>query len=305
MKLSINCLLCCENTIKKIAHIKKEDLIYLYKKIFKIDISYLINSDIGLFECENCHILFYFPPISGDETFYEALQKIENYYLKEKEEYIYAKKFIESNHKVLEVGCGEGWFAEYINPKEYVGLELSKSAAESALRRGIKVMNIPLEIFAKENSERFDIVAGFQIIEHVPNPKEFFEAKILSLKKVVKLIISVPNEDSFIKHITNPLLNMPPHHITRWRASVFEYLARKYNLKILDIYYEKLQKVRDLLFLKTFFENLILPPRLVDISIKRRIVSRISYKLASLFLKNLKPEFLPHGHSLIVVMQKV
>jgi 2-polyprenyl-3-methyl-5-hydroxy-6-metoxy-1,4-benzoquinol methylase len=304
MQVVRNCILCGENGVKNLDTVKKEKLIYLYRKNFRIDVSYLIDSDIELFECQNCGILFYFPLISGDKKFYEQLQKYDWYYMKEKEEYIYAKKFIDPNDKILEVGCGEGWFAEIIGSKNYIGLELNEKAVLLAQKKGLNVFNISLENFAKENSEAFDVVVSFQVLEHVPNPKEFFEAKILSVKRNGKIIISVPNDDSFVKYITNHALNMPPHHLTRWKTSVFEFLAKKYNLKILDIYYEKLQPIHSLLFLKTFFENLFLPPKLIDVSIRRRIVSRFSYILASLFVKNLKPELLPHGASLIVVMQK-
>jgi len=58
MQVVRNCILCGENGVKNLDTVKKEKLIYLYRKNFRIDVSYLIDSDIELFECQNCGILF-------------------------------------------------------------------------------------------------------------------------------------------------------------------------------------------------------------------------------------------------------
>jgi hypothetical protein len=53
------------------------------------------------------------------------------------------------------------------------------------------------------------------------------------------LILSVPNRDSFLRHQYN-LLDMPPHHMTRWNNKALAYLPRLFPLKLLSLRFEPL-----------------------------------------------------------------
>ncbi len=272
----MNCPLCKSANINKLELIKQNELAMLYKKMIDIDFSYLIDKDIDFCECEDCKLRFYDPLITGDEKFYNSLQKFDWYYMDEKEEYHYGKRYIEENEKVLEVGSGKGAFAKHLTTKDYVGLDFSENAKKMAAENGVLIENEMIQDYAKKHSEEFDVVVSFQVLEHVSDPKGFIEAKLEALKKGGKLIIAVPSEDSFLKYVSNGILNMPPHHVTRWSDDTFKFIAKKYNLDLVDIYHEKVQDVHKTQYLNTLISNALSSNKIIDVSILGKIKSKIS-----------------------------
>ena len=300
----MNCPLCNGKNIIVLETINKTDIVIVYRKMLDIDVSYLINQDIDFCECQNCKLRFYNPLITGDEKFYNSLQKFDWYYMDDKEEYQYAKKFISPNDKVLEVGSGKGAFAKHLATKDYIGLDLSQNAKEMAAKNGINIENEMIQDYALKHKEEFDIVVSFQVLEHVSDPKSFIEAKLYALKKGGKLIIAVPSEVSFLKYVTNGILNMPPHHVTRWSDATFEYIASKYELNIETIYHEKVQDVHKRWYLHTLVFNSLCGYKHISTSIFTKVVSKFSSLLSRLLVRGLKNEMLPNGHTVLVVYRK-
>ena len=118
------------------------------------------------------------------------------------------------------------------------------------------------------------------------------------------MIVAVPSEDSFLKYATNGILNMPPHHVTRWSDETFGYIAKRYNLEIETIYHEKVQTVHKGWYFSTLISSLFLQNRLIDLSFTRKILNKLSSLAFKLFAKNIKDEFLPNGHTVLVVFKK-
>jgi len=300
----MSCPLCETQKLKLIETIKKEDILKLYKKLTSKDLSYLLNRNLKYLECQNCKLRFYDPLITGDENFYNALQKFSWYYMDEKEEYHIAKKYIGENSNVLEVGSGKGAFAKHIATKKYVGLDFSKHAKELAAKNGIKIENQMIHAHAGDHQGSYDVVVSFQVLEHVSDPKGFIEDKIKALKIGGRLIIAVPTENSFLKYLTNAALNMPPHHVTRWSDDTFNFVAKKYNLKIIDLYHEKVQSVHKNLYLTTLLQCLVLKHKMIDLSFKRKLISKVAGLVSRFLNEALVEEMLPNGHTVLVVMEK-
>jgi SAM-dependent methyltransferase len=300
----MNCPLCNGKNIIVLETINKTHIVKLYRKMLNIDVGYLIDQDINFCECQNCKLRFYNPLITGDEKFYGSLQKFDWYYMDDKEEYQYATKFISPNDKVLEVGSGKGAFAKHLATKDYIGLDISQNAKEIAAKNGVNIYNETIEDYALKHKEEFDVVVSFQVLEHVSNPKSFIEAKLYTLKKGGKLIIAVPSEDSFLKYVTNNVLNMPPHHVTRYSDATFEYIASKFELDIETIYHEKLQDVHKRWYLHTLVFKSLWGYKLISTSIFTRIVSKFSSLLSKLLVRGLEKEMLPNGHTVLVVFRK-
>jgi len=300
----MNCPLCKEQNIKILETINKNELLKLYKKMTSIDFSYLLNEDINYYECLNCKLRFYDPLITGDEKFYNSLQKFGWYYMDEKEEYVYAKEYIKSSDKVLEVGSGKGAFAKHLPTKDYIGLDFSENAKKMAAENGIAIENEMIQDYAKKHKEEFDVVVSFQVLEHVSDPKSFIESKLEALKIGGKLIIAVPSEDSFLKYVNNGILNMPPHHVTRWSDDTFKFIADKYGLSIVDVYHEKIQEVHKRWYLSTLIGNSFFSNKLIDVSFFRKIINKPIGFFSRILLKGLKDEMLPNGHTVLVVMEK-
>lgn len=300
------CPLCqsCNSTI--IGSIDHVQLNKRYTKLTGINFEYLLTKPILLKCCTDCNLQFYDPKIAGDENFYNALQKFEWYYLNDKYEYSIAQKYITPGDIVLDVGCGVGAFSKNVtaNGGNFMGLELSDGAITQALSNGIKIKKQTVQEFALNNPNSVDVVTSFQVCEHVDDVKGMIEAKLQALKPIGLMIIAVPSDSSFLKNVSNGILNMPPHHITRWSDEVFEFIAKQYGLKLERIYHEKLQKIHVRGYLNTLVQNSILKPKLVDNSTKRFFIEKLASIISIILEKGFSETMRPNGHTAIAVFRK-
>ena len=119
-----------------------------------------------------------------------------------------------------------------------------------------------------------------------------------------RIIISVPSEDSFLKYAINSVLNLPPHHVTRWPDKTFYYLSEKYSLDIELIHHERVQSIHKAWFLSTFFSVLLRNHKVVDLTLKTRLFMKIINYFSEKLSERIPDELLPYGHSVIVIFRK-
>lgn len=250
--------ICPDAEAKFLYSIKKSDLLKAYKK-FGIDITYLLKdySEISIYECSKTGYKFYFPlDVAGDSKFYEFFQKFDWYYMPWKWEHEITKDFIENGQSVLEIGCAHGAFLKKINEmyqlKESVGLELNETA--SVEMPTWKILNESIQVHQKTKNDSYDLVCAFQVLEHIADVYSFIQASINCLKKGGKLILSVPNNESFVKNLKVGL-NMPPHHMGLWDTKSLESLAKIFPLKKVKIFYEQLQNYHIDSYIDSFYYN--------------------------------------------------
>ncbi|NCR00508.1 MAG: methyltransferase domain-containing protein [Microcystis aeruginosa L211-101] len=294
--------------------IEVKALIKLYSRWGGVDISseFLDLETINFYHCLDSDLKFFHPLVTGSESFYQELQKFNWYYMDDKEEYDYACRYIKDNDIILEVGCGKGAFSRKIQTSSYTGLEFSKDAIEIASKASIKIINQSVEIHSNSHLESYDVVCSFQVLEHVSNPKSFIESCLKCLKKGGLLIISVPSDDSFIGSLKNNVLNMPPHHVTRWSDKALQYVADRFCLKLIDIHHEKLADIHRRLYARELviksLDNLWKNNQsysLVDSSTNYQVKSKISKVIAAFISAGLTDDRIkPIGHSVTVVYQK-
>lgn len=218
-----------------------------YKSNLDIDVSAYFSKipHIGLYQCESSALLQYFPVIVGSEPFYGALQKFPWYYLDDKCEYTVASEHIDPTASVLEVGCGTGNFAVKYNLRNYTGLELNRGAVAVASAKGLHVLADTIENYAARHAGRHDVVCAFQVMEHVPAPHTFLKACLDVLKDKGKLILSTPSEDAFPRFVPNYVLNMPPHHVTRWTDKSLQSIGDVFALRNVQLIHMPLESVHD------------------------------------------------------------
>jgi SAM-dependent methyltransferase len=282
----------------------------LYQKQVKVDLEDLALAAIELKKCDACDLRFYVPAISGDERFYESLQKFDWYYAVEKPEYEFAAQYISSEDRVLEVGAGRGAFSAKIKPKSYEGLELSEAAAQQARQRGIQVHKRSLEEHSVDHENGYDVVCSFQVLEHIPETRSFIELSLRCLKRGGRLICSVPWEDGFTGRQSNNVLNMPPHHATRWTDKALGHVAELFDLQVIAIGYDVLSDLHIRGYSTTLIENsfngvLGRRHRTLD-GVLSSILIKAPVRFLSLFLETgLQDRALrPAGHSVTMVYQK-
>jgi 2-polyprenyl-3-methyl-5-hydroxy-6-metoxy-1,4-benzoquinol methylase len=230
--------------ITLLEQIKTDQLIRDWYHVFQIDIAdELAGHDcIDLYQCNQTKLKFYWPHnVAGSDRLYEKLQEFDWFYAKSKWEYQVSLRDIVHCQQVLEVGSGFGYFIERALKLGLTiqGLELNASAAKIAQSNDLPVKNQDLSEFSSLYPSSQDAVCSFQVLEHIPQPKEFIKNCILALKPGGKLIFCVPNSDSFLKEQYN-LLDMPPHHMTRWCRETFEALENIFPIVLESVKFEPL-----------------------------------------------------------------
>lgn len=216
-----------------VKHIKTVNIGWIvdqWKRIYNYDLRYLFENidTLGLFQCIDTGYAFYYPAVMGDAAFYEHYHKKRWHHLLWKWEHEQAAGFVSDNMSILEIGCAEGHFLEKLQTLyslECVGLEMNPAAIEKAQEKGLNVHNEALEEHAQQNRNKYDMLCSFQVLEHIADVHSFIEQALCCLKTNGKLIISVPNNDSFISE-TDQLLNMPPHHVGLWDQKSLRSIAK-------------------------------------------------------------------------------
>lgn len=108
--------------------------------------------------------------------------------------------------RVLEIGCGMGFALAGLRRLGYtdcVGIDTSRGQIDSALRRGLKAMHVPLsetEQFYAQHVDCFDVVLCIDVLEHLPVAAlDRFLAQIYAtIRSGGQLVCQVPNANSGI-----------------------------------------------------------------------------------------------------------
>jgi len=255
------CMLCHSDDVKIFRSFARQDLITQWNQTFQIDITNELSGShlIDLLRCSNCELQYFHSVKSGSPLFYEQLQKFDWYYLTEKWDYRIASRDLCEANTILEIGCGPGFFKAHLpfnqNRKVY-GLETNQVAAQMAASNGYEVVSADLEEFLSNYCSRFDAIVLFQVLEHLDDPfKLLFQLKPL-LKPNGKLIITVPNMGGYLRMV-EPLLNLPPHHLTRWSQRTLEEAGLQLGFKVIRFECEPLVQYH----ISTFVEAYMTFPR--------------------------------------------
>jgi len=240
----MKCPLCNADVVNVQSRIKAEDLILLWRNS-KVDVGHLLKNDLDFVKCDKCKVEFYYPILPGDDLFYSNLAAWDWYYKhSDKSEYFYASALISSGDKVMDVGCGIGEFSKHIPENaDFTGIELSSRAVEIAQSMGRNVIQTSVESAANDFGGTFDFVTCFQVLEHLTDLESFIPACVALCKKGGRIIMAVPNNEGFLASAVNNVMNMPSHHTIMWNKDSLFYLAKKYNLSIIDYHNEDLQDV--------------------------------------------------------------
>ncbi|NID11903.1 class I SAM-dependent methyltransferase [Fibrivirga algicola] len=226
----------------------------VYKKLVNLDVAPYFKqaTTLSVYRCDETGYRFYEPAVMGDSDFYKHIgHALGGYYPDWKWENNFAAQYVGPTSSVLDIGCGNGGFLQTLQRRSgcaVMGLEFSEEAISVCQQKGLAVFDQPIETFAQEKPECFDVVCAFQVVEHIAQPKLFIEAALKTLKIGGKLVIGVPNNDPYLfEHGKYEPLNMPPHHCGLWNADSLRELTRLFAMSVVDIQQEKAKSTRDLL----------------------------------------------------------
>ncbi|MFD2920050.1 class I SAM-dependent methyltransferase [Terrimonas rubra] len=234
-----------------ITEFPSKNIIAAYKAL-NIDIERFVSSyeNIRLYECIDTGYRFYYPyTIFGDGKFYEDIENnIAEYYFKDRWEHKIALPRIHAEERVLEVGCGSGYFLERLveNGIAAEGIELNEEAIKKAIQKGLNVKHALLENYVKEKAGYYDVVCAFQVLEHITSVKDFIDDSLTLLKPGGRLMIAVPNNNPYLfRHDKWHTLNLPPHHAGLWNKQVFTEMPKYFNMQVETILIEPLSNYKE------------------------------------------------------------
>jgi 2-polyprenyl-3-methyl-5-hydroxy-6-metoxy-1,4-benzoquinol methylase len=294
-----------KSNVTKVRSLNVNWIVDQWKKQFNYDVNYLFKGlgIIDLYECNDTGYMFFKPDIEGDSNLYGRLQNISWYYMPWKWEHEVAAEYLEEEIEILEIGCAEGDFLERIREQYHLnatGIETNPLAIKRAREKGLTIYEESIEEHHIRNELRYDIIVSFQVLEHIADVKSFIEACLACLKSRGILIISVPNNLSFISEYDH-LLNMPPHHVGLWDERSLKALASNFRMTVESIIKEPLQEYH-----KEFFKSTVYT-RIFGRGYTNRISGRL---LRFLFLRPFIDKHIEYfskwvsGHTIIATYRK-
>jgi SAM-dependent methyltransferase len=205
---------------------KKINRLFLTKKYFvRIKPEYTVDYE------ENYHQIAIDP--DGKKRF---LHKERNLFLKNNSHIIkYLKK--KKPGKILDLGCGMGWFMSALSKKwDKEGVDCSQFALKNASNFCHTVLSDVL-FYTQKCNKRFDYILLSHVIEHLNNPVLVIRNIKKLLKKNGELILETPDFDSPAARLFNDrfrLLN-DPTHISLFTLDSLTRLLRDNGYKINNI----------------------------------------------------------------------
>jgi SAM-dependent methyltransferase len=149
------------------------------------------------------------------------------------DEFQFALDRIGPQDRVLDVGCGYGYFVERAGERtDTSGIEANAHSQRRAAARGLDVRHGTAEAFADELAGAFDVVCAFQTLEHIYGAGRFLKALRRMLKPGGRLMVSVPNNEPYIERFNKyATSNTPPHHVGLWDRPSLQAAGRHFELE--------------------------------------------------------------------------
>ena len=239
-----------ENNGEKMSHSKISVQICPLCDSHKVSF-FLRKKGFDLYKCQNCKLLFLFPLPESigvyDESYFSGAEKGFGYvdYDVDKEPMKPTfNKYLDivsslgiSNGKLLDIGSATGFFMDLAEKRgfEVTGVEISDFAAEIGRKKGLKIITGDL-IDQKFTESHFDVITMFDVLEHVPKPKEIIREVYRILKKGGLVVINTPDVESLWARVlgTHWQLIMPPEHINYFSPkNLGDYLSKNgFEVKI-------------------------------------------------------------------------
>lgn len=216
-----------------------------------------------------------------EQTFTERLREIQLYL---------------STGKILDIGCGSGFFLSLAKRKGWIpfGIEVSPIAGKEATRNLGE--NIFIGLWESFNSPDsfFDVITMFDVLEHIPNLDFLLEKLYKMLLPDGLLVITTPNTKSFTSRLMGKhWLHYKLEHLYYFSPeTLYTYLTRK-GFSILKI--TPARKTLNLQYIFNYFQ-------LFKIKFLSGILARLSLLLPNII--NRMPLSLSWGEMLVIAKKE-
>ncbi len=164
--------------------------------------------------------------------------QVRKYMLGRKRRLVEKAAAIQKGH-ILDMGTGTGFFLNEM--KEYgwhvTGIEKSEDARKFA-KSEFNLDNLPTEELFKLKEKSYDVVSLWHVLEHIHQLTENMDTFFRLLKNDGKLIIAVPNHDSYdAKHYKQFWAAYDvPRHIWHFAPDQMKRLGEKHGFKLMSLH---------------------------------------------------------------------
>lgn len=151
------------------------------------------------------------------------------------------KKFLPENPKVLEVGCGNGFFMKALIDsgltKNVFGVEPSKtmvSQADSSVKNKIKVNIFKPNLFP---NNAFNLILCFHTLDHMVDPNQFIEgAKTILRKNGYIIIVAHDTEGLSVKLFGEKSAIFDVEHIYLFNNKTLRKIFARNGFKVVKVF---------------------------------------------------------------------
>jgi len=138
--------------------------------------------------------------------------------------------------KILDVGCGAGYFLSVLNDKNiaHKGLEMTPYLVDYCKQKGLNVAGNDL---GAEPDDEYDVIVLFDVLEHICDPVSVFKTIHQKLRRKGYCMAFTPNIFSVGYELMGGKQNtmLPFEHLCFYNKESLSYLANQSNFRIDDI----------------------------------------------------------------------
>ncbi|MDQ3142054.1 MAG: class I SAM-dependent methyltransferase [Bacteroidota bacterium] len=218
---------------------------------------YAISGDpFDLQKCENCSVVITANPpaevdiepyyrgdhyISHTDTknglIYKIYHIVRNWMLFRKKQLV---SKLGSQKRLLYIGCGTGYFLQYMKKKGYEvrGIEKIDAAKSYAENEFDLTVHYPEVLFKNNILGTFDFVTMWHVLEHLYEPSKYLQAIHNVLNEHGFLILAVPNYTSYDAAYYKSYWDGydVPRHLWHFSPKSMELLLSKHNFQLKEIH---------------------------------------------------------------------
>jgi 2-polyprenyl-3-methyl-5-hydroxy-6-metoxy-1,4-benzoquinol methylase len=147
------------------------------------------------------------------------------------------RRYKSATKNLMDVGAGFGTFCEEVASlnifDEIIAVEPSPDLAKTCARRGIKVVQSPIE---EVESESVSVITNFELVEHLYCPREFIMSCSQILQRNGLLILTTPNIKGFDLLTLGPMSdNIGGDHLNYFHPESLTCLLQDCGFEVLEM----------------------------------------------------------------------
>lgn len=151
------------------------------------------------------------------------------------------RKYSIETKSILEVGAGFGTFCSEVKARNVfarvVAVEPTPDLAESCRKRGLEILEQPIEQIELDHTALFDVVASFEVIEHLFAPVDFVKHTTRLLKPGGLLVLTCPNGQGFdVETLGTASTTVDHEHLNYFNPSSLSKLLTNCGFEVLETF---------------------------------------------------------------------